>query len=308
MSNATKPATELYKDFAAGTLVRFEKDEELQFEVLSVTRDPDYDEEYPDGHDYVTVELKSTVTGSRYALDPETPHDVVTGEKYKRTLGPLVRDDRGRFPPSHVRRDREKRIEAQAVKDLEHHVLTVKEETPAFRWYRFARPGTIHYSFDVIFFPGSMLVQGDMGEFWWQRTYDMEGWARSSIRDISYFSEKVIREIDTEEFSSEAAEELLREEYAQHVERLVFEEHAPADAVAEQQETFERLHGAANEDREGHAFYTAYYESDWYGGDLPCVKQYRHHFLWVREGVKQVFKALDARERMLAHAEQARFD
>lgn len=281
---------------------------DLEFEVTNIhRRETAPEDQEPDEEDDVEgrISIKLVMSGDTYDIEA----DELFGFLAPKSRGTLLRIDTkasARRNCWHFEDEREKRIRDQAIRDLKDHTLSILHETDAFQQYRYSRNNSSVYYFDVIFFPGSMLVQGDMGEFWWQRTRNMEGWARGSIDSLSYFAEKVIREIDTKDYEPEYAELWVDEEYERKVGQLIFEDRIKdgelSGELAALEETRDDLRGAAGESKE--EFYRRlYHDSDWSDGcDLPSVELYSHHFLWVREGIRQVFKALDGIERKPAPA------
>lgn len=51
--------------------------------------------------------------------------------------------------------------------------------------------------------PGRLILTGDHGTCVWERTDDMIAWARSAIRSLDYFAEKVAREVRITEHDPE---------------------------------------------------------------------------------------------------------
>lgn len=88
--------------------------------------------------------------------------------------------------------------ETEFVKDVEMHVLTVIRDEGVYRHIRCARPGTNAYSFDILTWPGNLLVTGDMGSWLFARLCDMfEFFRRNSAGgkefpiNPDYWSEKL---------------------------------------------------------------------------------------------------------------------
>lgn len=285
-------------DLEVGQRYYFLNIPDLEFEVTGIERPEDDPDDQEPNNDDGTISIKLVMSEETYEIEA----DELFGFLVPKSRGTLIRVDAKaavRRSCRHFEDEREKRIRDQAIRDTKDHGLKVLHETDAFRQYRYSQDNSSNCYFDVIFFPGSMLVQGDMGEFWWQRTANMEGWARGSIDSLSYFAEKVIREIDTKDYEREYAELWVDEEYERKVGYLLFEDSVKdselSGELAALEEIRDMLRGAADEGKE--EFYRRlYYDSDWCDGcDLPDLTVYTHHFLWVREGIRQVFKALDAR-------------
>ena len=80
------------------------------------------------------------------------------------------------------------------VRDVSNHQLEIIRDDGLYRHLRFKRPGTSAYYFDIITWPGYLVVTGDMGTWTFSRITDMIdffGGARESF-DINpgYWSEK----------------------------------------------------------------------------------------------------------------------
>ncbi|MFM0163851.1 hypothetical protein PQR39_25990 [Paraburkholderia sediminicola] len=67
----------------------------------------------------------------------------------------------------------------QFLRDVSEHVLTVLRDDGADRHLRFRKPGTSCYGFDLITWPGHLLITGDCGSFLFQRLEDMFQFFRS---------------------------------------------------------------------------------------------------------------------------------
>lgn len=103
----------------------------------------------------------------------------------------------------------------QFQKDVKNHSLTVLRDEGVYRHLRFS-DGTSVYRFDIITWPGSLCISGDMGCQVFERVYDMFEFFDSKDLKINpyYWSEKsqagVVKEFDNESFS-ESVEELIKE-------------------------------------------------------------------------------------------------
>lgn len=201
--------------------------------------------------------------------------------------------------------EREKEIMRKADECMKNHKLKVLHESEYFRQYRYGKEGTCDMQFDLIFFRGSMLVQGDMGEYWWQRTADMRAWASGAVRSLGYFAEKLIRDLKVKQFDSKLAVEFVRYTFAEKLEQLIFDS-SPSDLkpvssypyqttiftnYEKLKEQFEELMSKAEEQE--NSFYDCLYSAQWVD-ELPELEVYTYHFLWIRRGVQRVLAELDA--------------
>lgn len=184
-----------------------------------------------------------------------------------------------------------KMIDEMAVKAFAEHEIEVKLEQGLYRHYRCAKPGTGIYHFHVVTFPGRILVCGDIGDMCWERVPDMFTWAPGALDSISYLEEKVWRTIKTEEFNKEVAEEHVLWDFQSHTEDLDLEDPKDAEEYQKHVEIRDELLNKADDN--GPDFYTAYYESDWYGGDMISGDGYTANFLWARSALKWFFANYD---------------
>jgi len=86
---------------------------------------------------------------------------------------------------------------ADFLRDVATHELTIIRNEGLYRHLRFSRPGSSCMYFDLITWPGHLCYTGDMGTYVFQRTKDMlEFFRRDSREDLSinpgYWSEKVL--------------------------------------------------------------------------------------------------------------------
>jgi hypothetical protein len=98
--------------------------------------------------------------------------------------------------------------EAQFLKDVATHEMTVLWNHDQHRHLRFRRPGTYCMGFDIITWPGYLCICGDMGDYVFARTVDMFGFFRGSIEgplkiNPSYWAEKT-RNNQTIEYSADS--------------------------------------------------------------------------------------------------------
>jgi hypothetical protein len=182
------------------------------------------------------------------------------------------------------RKDRRATIAENAARAFAEHVVTVEHEHGLYRHYRCAKPGTGNYAFHVVTFPGRLIVSGDIGDMAWSRCPDMIEWAAGAVESIGYFAEKVWGSIPTEEWCEDTAREVIAEEYKNALEDTQgLEADELAEATEKANEIKDELLRSLDEGE--HSFATAYYESDWYGGDFPNVRDFTAEYLWCREAV-----------------------
>ena len=108
----------------------------------------------------------------------------------------------------------EKRVADRFPRDVEKHEMTVLHDDGLYRHVRFQKPGTVIMHFDLITWPGSLAIKGDMDGFMFSRIADMFAFFRADGYRVNptYWSEKVAgrrasvmsysaREFETQVFS-----------------------------------------------------------------------------------------------------------
>jgi len=111
----------------------------------------------------------------------------------------------------------ETRVAERFKLDTVQHQLTVLHDDGLYRHFRFMDPESSHHWFDLITWPGSLAIKGDMGSYTFSRTQDMLDFFRRSAWDggpnLQYWEEK-LDAADARSGVREYSEELLR----QHIE------------------------------------------------------------------------------------------
>lgn len=115
-----------------------------------------------------------------------------------------------------MNRNQRETTEAQFLRDVAEHVLTIDLDQGLHRRLICKKPGTNVCRFDVITWPGSLCYTGDMGTFVFERTNDMFAFFRSEDGGINpgYWAEKVEAVDKTDglvEFSPDVFREIVRE-------------------------------------------------------------------------------------------------
>lgn len=80
--------------------------------------------------------------------------------------------------------------EARFLGDTTEHVMEVLHDDGLYRHLRFHKPGTGLYWYDLITWPGSLTIHGDMGTYTFSRVADMFGFFRGDYINTSYWAEK----------------------------------------------------------------------------------------------------------------------
>lgn len=122
--------------------------------------------------------------------------------------------------------------EEQALKDLAEHKMQVIRDDGVHRHIRFKRPQSGTYWFDLITWPGTLCIDGDMGTFVFRRIEDMFEFFRSdreyALRkgsklaiNPSYWGEKIQATCKSgghKEFSKERFRDAVKHEFDSWVE------------------------------------------------------------------------------------------
>jgi hypothetical protein len=97
------------------------------------------------------------------------------------------------MPPTQVRPDPYPRARRQAEEAFADHEMTVLHEDGLYRHLRFARPNSWMYGFDLVTWPGHLVIDGDIGGgFVFARIADMiDFFAADGDINPGYWSEKI---------------------------------------------------------------------------------------------------------------------
>lgn len=103
-------------------------------------------------------------------------------------------------------------------KDVNQHQLTILHDANTYKHLRFRRGGSNVFWFDLVIFPGGLLITGDMGEYLFKRENDMIGWflnGRSGLEiNPTYWSQKVAAcgQTEVKRFSLQKMLDTLKED------------------------------------------------------------------------------------------------
>jgi hypothetical protein len=110
--------------------------------------------------------------------------------------------------------------------DTSEHVMSVLLDEGLYRHLRFQAPGTGMYWFEVVTWPGSLTIRGDMGTFVFSRVTDMFEFFRGQGINPTYWAEKEASGAPTKRYDQDHAERLLREHVSYYA-----EDYDPEDLV-----------------------------------------------------------------------------
>ena len=112
-------------------------------------------------------------------------------------------------------------------KDIAAHEMTVLHDDGLYRHLRFKAPAAGFYWFDLITWPGSLTVNGDMGSFAFSRVDDMFTFFRHDRINPGYWAEKIRAGSGIKQYS----EDLFKQLVAEHIEDYAEEHPGLAEAV-----------------------------------------------------------------------------
>ncbi len=169
--------------------------------------------------------------------------------------------------------------ERYAADAFKNHVIRQDLNQGLFRSWRCGAPDDSNHHFHVTTTPGRIFIAGDNGTMVWERTDDMIGWCRGSIKSIEYFASKVPHEIKTREWDADVARDWLQAE--------ICDERAHDEPDNQRLYLLGNLLEELDDEANEHSFSVALYESGVADGcDWPDLTNYTSNFLWCREDLK----------------------
>lgn len=140
------------------------------------------------------------------------------------------------------------------------------------------------YHFLVLSFPGTLMVQGDMGTYVWSREYDMISFANEAVNDLDYFSGKLVVPVTAVEQVDELVESWLRTGIKSAVAEAGFQWDKAAD------DTLKELRAVWRETNDIDSMLRHYMQSESFGPlgpeSFPSLSYYSYRYLWSVEGLK----------------------
>ena len=83
-------------------------------------------------------------------------------------------------------KDRQKKQEADFLRDVAQHQMQIIRDDGVSRHLQFKRPGTSCYYFDIITWPGKLCISGDCGTWVFARIHDMFDFFRTDENDFNF--------------------------------------------------------------------------------------------------------------------------
>ncbi|QIG58769.1 hypothetical protein SEA_DATBOI_105 [Gordonia phage DatBoi] len=95
------------------------------------------------------------------------------------------------------------------------HRMTILRHDGLYRHIRFAKPGTGIWRFDLITWPGHLVVTGDIEDFHFSRIEDMFQFFRSRPGYVNpgYWAEKLRGPVEVKKYSPELAKQMIVEDF-----------------------------------------------------------------------------------------------
>lgn len=100
------------------------------------------------------------------------------------------------------------------VRDVAEHEMLVFHDNGLYRHLRFQKPGTYILGFDIITWPGSLVIRGDMGTYMFSRLTDMFEFFGEGDINPGYWAEKTPSyglDQSIKRYSPETFEEMVKE-------------------------------------------------------------------------------------------------
>ena len=129
------------------------------------------------------------------------------------------------------------------------------------------RNGSSIYQFNVITFPGRLIITGDVGDLMLKRCRDMLEWAPRAVHSIDYFAEKVVAGKVKVDYDPEVVQEVINEALGDR----------DSDAARLEISDVTNPHSTLME---------MYDSAAWDGCDWPGLWNWHSNFLWCREAFK----------------------
>lgn len=95
------------------------------------------------------------------------------------------------------------------------HQMTVLRDEGLYRHVRFQEPGTSIWHFDLVTWPGHLVITGDLQDFHFARISDMFEFFRGPVGHINpgYWAEKLRGPVSTKSFSADRFKRLVFEHF-----------------------------------------------------------------------------------------------
>lgn len=99
--------------------------------------------------------------------------------------------------------------------DTKDHVMRVLRDDGVYRHIRFGKPGTSMYQFDLVTWPGHLVIDGDIGGYHFARLHDMFEFFRNKVGYINegYWAQKLRGPVRAKSYSPKLFKQLVFERF-----------------------------------------------------------------------------------------------
>jgi hypothetical protein len=105
--------------------------------------------------------------------------------------------------------------EKRFAADITEHEMIVLHDDGLYRHVRFKRPGTMMYYFDLVTYPGTLVISGDMGYFMFRRLDDMFEFFAEPRVNVGYWAEKCVANSGLQRHSEEKFTALVAKQFTE---------------------------------------------------------------------------------------------
>lgn len=190
----------------------------------------------------------------------------------------------------------EQLVKERIDRDLAEHQITVLHADGLYRHWRCQKLNEWNLWFDIVTWPGSLCIEGDMGTYIFSRTKDMVSFMRSSCMSYDYAAEKCkAHDGRLREFREERFEMLLTEAEACDDDTLTRQEQY--EFVQKRKEKTQEIRNRYRERSEdpSEARWAMYESGLWDGSDMPSCEDFTYHFLWCLHAIKWFCEKIEAK-------------
>jgi hypothetical protein len=182
----------------------------------------------------------------------------------------------------------QRRFAEYIEKTPEYIVQQIHRDDDIVKIWRCGKPTSSTYMFYICSAPNCLMVYGDMGEYMWQRHYDMIPFIRGSVGSLDYFSEKVPNGIKIKADYRELVEEWFETVKQERIDYGSEWGEKEDEALAELRDTWNCYEDVDQ-------FKWALQDSDLFHDyeDMPRTEFYTFHYLWTIAGLKWFIQQLD---------------
>ena len=192
------------------------------------------------------------------------------------------------------------KAKAGFLRDVDAHVMHIKQDEGIFRHVRFSQGGSSVYHFAITTWPGYLCISGDMGCFVFARTADMFTFFRGDRINPQYWAEK-IQATNNRSGHRSFSVDLLKQAVADDFERWEFDDEAQKaeawKAITDEWDgLFYDIEGCSLQDAmkavtDWKCPVTEQMFQDFWEHD---VEDYTFHFMWCCNAIQWAIQRYDA--------------